>query len=178
MRHFVGFLLTASLTFTGDAKIESGLKPGQKPGPYSFQVVTGPQRGQLMCYVCETADKPMVIVFARELTEPLGKLAAKLDRAVADGKPKDVRGWLTVMGEAKDREEQLVQWGRKHVLKSLPLGIFADPDGPPAYKLHKDAQVTVIVAKDRKAIASFGFRAGELNDKSIGDMMKAVDEMK
>src|SRR5262245_26001532 len=77
----------------------SGPQPGQRPGPYACVQSTGPQRGQSHCYVCETADKPAVIVFARNLTDPLGKLAAKLDAAVAEHKAADLRGWVTFLHE-------------------------------------------------------------------------------
>src|SRR5437016_1986790 len=59
----------------------SGLREGQRPGPYSAVVATGPQRGQSYCYICETADRPAAVVFARSVSEPLGKLAERLDKA-------------------------------------------------------------------------------------------------
>jgi hypothetical protein len=34
-----------------DGPAASGPKTGQKPGPYTFLVATGPERGQLTCYV-------------------------------------------------------------------------------------------------------------------------------
>lgn len=158
--------------------VESGLKPGQRPGPYSFLVATGPQRGQPTCYVCETGDKPMVIVFARATSDSLGKLTAKIDAAVIQKEPKDLRAWLTITAKADGIEDKLVAWGRKHGIKSLPLGVFEDPDGPPAYKLNPAAQVTVILAVNRKAIASFAFRSGELNDENITEIAKAIAAIK
>src|SRR5712691_4508309 len=64
----------------------SGLQPGQRPGPYAAVIATGPQRGQPTCYVCETGERPAVVVFARSLGDPLGRLAVELDRAVGDHK--------------------------------------------------------------------------------------------
>src|SRR5262249_28170165 len=55
------------------APCKSGPHPGPRPGPYSSVVCTGPNRGTLHCYICETADKPAVIIFARHQTETLGK---------------------------------------------------------------------------------------------------------
>src|SRR5262245_35745429 len=73
----------------------SGPQIGERPGPYSFLVASGPQRGQLTCYVCETAEKPGLIVFARSLSDPLAKLVAACDEAVA-ARPKDSMGaWVT-----------------------------------------------------------------------------------
>lgn len=153
--------LAAMLALTADP-IDSGPKPGNKPGPYSFLVVTGPQRGQPTCYVCDAADKPIAVVFARTLGEPLGRLAGKLDALL--GERPESRAWLTLLGRETDDGPKLVEWGRTHAIRSLPLGVFESADGPPAYRLHRDADVTVVLAVKRKVVKIFAFRAGALTD--------------
>ena len=61
-------ILTLALALRAAPPPESGVPIGKRPGPYSFLVATGPQRGQLTCYVCEQheANKPAVIVFSPE----------------------------------------------------------------------------------------------------------------
>lgn len=145
----------------------SGLQIGQRPGPYSFLVATGPERGQPTCYVCETAEKPAVIVFARSVSDPLAKLMVACDEAVAT-RPKDaMRGWLTVLGEKTIGLNDLAKWATKAGLKSVPVGVFDDPIGPPSYKLSNEADMTVIVFVNRKVTANFAFRKGELDDAGI-----------
>lgn len=145
----------------------SGLQIGQRPGPYSFLVATGPERGQPTCYVCETAEKPAVIVFSRSVSNPLAKLMVACDEAVAV-RPKDaMRGWLTVLGEKTIALDELAKWSTKTGLKSVPVGVFDDPVGPPSYKLSDEADVTVIVFVNRKVTANFAFRKGELDDAAI-----------
>src|SRR5215813_14230736 len=75
----------------------SGLQPGQRPGPYAAIVSAGPNRGQLHCFICETADKPAVVVFARKMSEPLGKLVQGLDKAVLANKKAELRSWVTFL---------------------------------------------------------------------------------
>src|SRR5438270_6805883 len=82
-----------------DEPCKSGPQPSQRPGPYSSLVAVGPQRGQQHCYVCEAADRPTVIVFARSLSEPLGKLVQKVDRALPEHKTAELRGWVTFLAE-------------------------------------------------------------------------------
>src|SRR5271167_773182 len=84
---------------------KSGLQPSQRPGPYSSLVAVGPQRGQQHCFICEAADRPVVIVFARDLSEPLGKLVFRLDKAIAAHKSAEMRGWVTVL--AADRQPSI-----------------------------------------------------------------------
>ena len=156
----------------------SGTPVGKRPGPYSFLVATGPQRGQLTCYVCEQheGNKPAAVVFARATSEPLGKLLAKLDAAAIDRKETGCKVWMTLLAEKADLDS-LAKWAQNQGLKACPVGAFEDADGPPSYKLNKDADVTVILFAKQKVVANFAFRAGELNDTAIEEVMKSVPLM-
>ncbi len=156
----------------------SGPQVGQRPGPYACVQSTGPQRGQSHCYICEAADRPAVVVFARGLSEPLGKLVAQLDKALADHKAADPRGWVTFLNEDQPGfDAKVIQWGQKHAVRALPLGIFEDAAGPPSYRLARDADVTVLLAVKQKVVANFAFRAGELNDERAAEVMKALPQI-
>src|SRR4051794_24385566 len=99
MRLFASLIVATILSPAFGDSCVSGPQVGQRPGPYSFLVATGPERGQPTCYVCETAEKPGVIVFARSLSEPLAQVLTACDTAVAT-RPKDaMRAWMTVLGE-------------------------------------------------------------------------------
>jgi hypothetical protein len=73
--------------------------------------------------------------------------------------------------------DALAKWAQRQGIKGAPVGAFEDADGPPAYKLHKDADVTVILFAKQKVVANFAFRAGELDDKAVAGVMKAVPEL-
>lgn len=153
----------------------SGLKSGQRPGPYSSLVSVGPQRGQSHCFICETANRPAVIVFARTLSDPLGKLVRGLDKARADHKDADLRAWVTFLSDDQTAlDPKVVEWGKKNALRDVPLGVFEDVVGPPSYLLARDADVTVLLSVKQKVVRNFAFRAGELNDERIAEILKAV----
>jgi hypothetical protein len=131
-----------SLCFCGescsDEPCASGLQAGQRCGPYAALISTGPQRGQSFCYICETGDKPAVVVFAHTLTDPLGKLVAELDKAVADNKKADLHAWVTLLSERQlELDPKVVKWSERFAIRTVPLGIFEDPLGPPSYRLSK-----------------------------------------
>src|SRR5262249_58063921 len=93
----------------------SGLAPGLRPGPYSFILATGANRGQPTCFICETGEKPAMLVFARAPSDGLGKLVQGLDRALAAHKASDLRGWVTFLGDDQTAmDPQVVKWGRKN----------------------------------------------------------------
>ena len=156
----------------------SGLKKGQRPGPYSAVVCTGTHRGTSHCFICETADRPAVIVFARGLSDPLAKLARGLDRALAEHKKAGLRAWVTFLHDDQSSYDPLVvAWAKKHAIRNVPLAVFEDLDGPPSYKLSRDAEVTVLLYVKQKVVRNFAFRPGELSDARVDAVLKAVPEL-
>ena len=175
---FSTVLLILASACLGAKPCDSGPKPGQRPGPYSALVSVGKDRGQLHCFICETEDRPAVIVFARKLSDPLGKLARGVDRALTDHKDAELRAWVTFLSDDQTAlDPQVVEWSKKHALRNVPLGVFEDVVGPPSYLLARDADVTVLLAVKQKVVRNFAFRAGELNDERIADILKAVPEI-
>jgi len=172
-RWFVGLLFLG--TASAADPCVSGLQPGQRPGPYASLVSVGPQRGESFCFICDTAEHPAVIVFARSLGEPLGKLAAGLDKAVADDKASDLRAWVTLLSDDQTTlDPKAVEWGKKYALHAVPVSVFENLDGPPSYRLSRDADVTVILFVNRKVVANFAYRQGEFNDDRVADVLKAL----
>jgi hypothetical protein len=153
----------------------SGLTPGQKPGPYSAIVAVGTERGQSHCFICDTAEHPAVVIFARHLDDPLAKLVAGVDKLLADNKKAELRGWVTFLHEDQTAfDPQVVDWAKKHAIRNVPMAVFEDPVGPPTYKLSRDADVTIILFTKHKVVNNFAFRSGELTDERIADVLKAV----
>jgi hypothetical protein len=159
-----------------DSPCVSGTPVGQRPGPYSFLVATGPQRGQSFCFICDTGERPAAVVFARRLSEPLGKLLLKFDEAAAQSKDA-LRSWMTVLGEKTVGLDDLAKWSKEIGLKSVPVGVFDDPDGPPSYQLSADAEVTVLLFVNKKVVANFAFRAGEMNDAAVVKVIEVLPKV-
>ncbi len=156
----------------------SGLAPGQRPGPYSSVVSVGAERGQSHCYICDTADRPAVVVFARTPSDALGKLARGLDKALIDHKASELRAWITFLNaDQLTFDPKVVQWSRQLGLRNVPLSVFEDVGGPPTYRLGRDADVTVLLFVKQKVVANFAFRAGELTDKHIAEILQAVPSL-
>ncbi len=153
---------------TAAESLTSGVPVGKRPGPYSFLVATGKERGQSTCFICEQGKKPAVVIFARSLSDPLGKLLLKFDDET--GTRKDFKAWMTLLTPKADLDA-LANWSKTQGLKSVPIGAFEDTDGPPAYLLHKDADVTVMVFANEKVLLNRSFRSGELTLKDVDAMM-------
>lgn len=154
----------------------SGTPVGKRPGPYSFLVATGPEKGKQTCYICEQGNKPTAVVFARKLSDPLGKLLAGLDAETTTRKDSGFKAWMTQLTTTADLDK-LSDWSKKQGLKSVVVGGFEDADGPPAYKLHADADVTVLLFVKEKVVANYAFRVGELTDDTVKDVLKSVPKL-
>jgi hypothetical protein len=157
---------------------KSGPQPNQRPGPYAALVCVGKERGTQHCYICESADRPIVVVFARTLHAPLGKLVKQLDGAVKEHKTSAMRGWVTFLADDQTKMDPLVvKWAQQHAISNVPCAVFEDTVGPPTYLLAKEADVTVILSVKQKVVANFAFRAGELNDAAIAEVLKAIPKI-
>jgi hypothetical protein len=154
----------------------SGVPVGKRPGPYSFLVATGPERGKQTCYICEQETKPTAVVFARSLSAPLGQLLAELDAEVPKRKDAGFKVWMTQLADKADLDG-LAKWAQKQGLKTVPVGTFEDADGPPAYKLHAEADVTVLLFVNEKVVANFAFRKGELTAEAVKVVAKRLPEL-
>jgi hypothetical protein len=175
---FLGVLCVFVVNSLADDPCRSGLRPGQRPGPYAFVLSTGPNRGKSHCYICETADRPAVAVFAHTLSAPLGRLARQLDRALPEHKKADLRAWITVLNDDQPGcDTKVVKWSDQHGLRHLPLGVFEDAGGPPSYRLNRDADVTVLFFVKQKVVSNFAFRAGELTDDKVDEVLKALPQI-
>ena len=181
MRLFFTFacLVVAAPVVAADPVLAPGLVAGQRPGPwYSSLVAVGSQRGQMHCFVCETADRPAVIVFARHLSDPLGKLVQGLDQALLDHKAAELRSWVTFLNEDQTAfDPEVVRWGMKQAVRAVALGVFENVTGPPSYRLSRDAEVTVLLSVKQKVLRSFAFRADELTETAITNVLKAIGEI-
>jgi hypothetical protein len=172
------FLGTACLLASADGPCVSGLAPGLRPGPYSSVVCVGPQRGQSHCYICETEDRPAVVIFARSLDDSLAQLVRGLDKALIAHKAVDLRAWVTFLAEDQSAmDAKILDWAKRQAIKNVPLGVFEDLGGPPSYKLNRDADVTVLLFVQQKVVRNFAFRVGELKEERIAEVLKAVPEI-
>jgi hypothetical protein len=175
----VGSLLAfGSLGLAGGTSCKSGLAAGKRPGPYSSLVATGEHRGTQHCFICEAGDRPVVIVFARAQSDALGRLLHQIDRALAELRKSELRAWATFLSnDQPGLDPQLVNFSKKHAIGNIPLAVFEDAGGPPSYRLAGEAEVTVMVSVKQRVVANFAYRAGELNDAAIAQVMRSVRDV-
>lgn len=164
----------AFLLFTAAAPPVSGPAAGEKPAPYSFVICTGTHRGKLHCLVCEAAEKPFIIFFARQPTAALGALARRCEEASRSAKGADGRGWVTfLLPDQSAFDAQARRFASDHKLGSFAVGVFEDTGGPPDYKLAAGALLTVVVARGEKVRHTFSFGPGDADAEGAQAVLSA-----
>src|ERR1051325_1022748 len=101
-------MIPVALALAAADPCKSGPQPDQRPGPYSSLVCVGKERGTQHCYICEAAARPTIIVFARSMSEPLGKLVKKFDGALTEHKTAELRAWVTFLADDQTKLDQQI----------------------------------------------------------------------
>jgi hypothetical protein len=189
MRMFFAMAAAAAMVFAGVASAEdlkSGLQPGDSIGAFDVEKCGGAaddgvKVGSKLCYRCRLGARPMVMVFTKNADDKLAKLVAELDKTVTDKADTKLAAFVNLIGEdAADLKTKVEKFEKDHKAGKIALVVPKDqPNGPESYKLSKDADVTVIIAKDGKVAANHALKADGLNDeaikKIIADATKVVE---
>jgi len=176
----LAFALLASTVLAEDTKtVNSGPKVGSElAGPFHPLNVTGAKAGKKHCLYCENGNNPVAMIFAREVTPNLKKLIKKIDDCTAKNSGCEM-GSFVVFCSNEDEEalsKKLQDFAKEGDLKKVVLSID-NPAGPKGYEVSKDADVTVILYKERTVKANYAFKKGELKEKDIEAIVKDIPKI-
>jgi hypothetical protein len=181
MRRILSVAFVASAMFAGAlfaAELKSGLQPGDAPPPYNVKDVTGPSEGKSLCYRCKYGARPVVNIFAREMTPEVVALVKEIDGLVAKNEDKKMAAFVTLLTNDPDKDEaKLKEIAKKEGLKNVPLTVFDGVAGPDGYKIAEKANLTVTMWVESGVKASHAFAKGEYktaNAKAILDDTKKI----
>lgn len=159
-------MLAAGLVFAGELK--SGLPVGESVPPFNVRDITGPSKGETLCYRCKYGSRPVVTVFTREVNDSVTELVSKIDGVVGKNKDAKMAAFVCVITEDSDKvEKQLEGIAKDKSIKNVPLTIIEGTTGPEEYKLSKDAAVTVMMWVDGKVKVNEAFDKAKLDAKTI-----------
>jgi hypothetical protein len=160
--------------------VKSGLQAGEAvTSIFEPLNVNGEYAGEQYCLVCENGANPVAMIFAREASEPLVRLIARLDAATAKHRDQDMGSFVVFLSDQEGLSQRLKEIARKQSLKHLVLSIH-DPTPPDGFEVSSEADVTVVLYREFKVLANHAFRKGELSDaaaeKILADVPKILAE--
>lgn len=167
MRLFLILAVAFSITTIAHAEtaVFSGPQVGEVMPPFRVMGVYDDNAGKESEVIQLIDGKPVLLVFVHKLTRPGIALTRSLTQYANDlGKDKAVTGiiWLT---DDKAKAEQYLTKARKSLNFQVPVGISVDGiEGPGAYGLNRNVELTILVGKADKVTANFALVQPSLSE--------------
>src|SRR6266852_7092372 len=106
------------------------------------------------------------MVFAREISDPLTSLVKKIDAATAKHTDCSMGSFVVFMSDDEGLEAKVKDLVDKEKLEKIVLTID-NAQGPPRYKIAKEADVTVVLYDKQNVKVNYAFKKGKLKDKDV-----------
>jgi hypothetical protein len=171
---FLALALLASGSLAAE-ELKSGPQPGKQLVPFNPLHCNGPHTGQKVDLVEKNGANPVALVFAREVTGPLLDLVKKLDEAAGQNQAARLGSFVVFCSDDEGLERRLKELAGKEGLKHVILTIDA-PEGPRGHHVARDAEVTVILYKQRTVTVNHAFKKGELQPAHVDKIIRELKE--
>lgn len=175
-------LLIAAVLGTAPLLAEEGIKSGLQVGdtfiPFTVQDVTGPRKGNSLCYGCAFGKHSVINIQAKTINAELVSVLKQLDSLVDDAgsiKGESKHAFLVYLTEEPDlAEKELAALAKAEGLKNIPLTIYDELSGPPPYKLADAADVTVMMWNDTKVTTNLAFSKAGMNAVAVNQILSSA----
>src|SRR5215831_17568118 len=155
-------------------QIRSGLPAGSPTESIPVSDVTGPYKGERICYVCEFETDPNVLAFFRDTSDETAKLIVELNRLYVKNKARNFKAVAMIVAgsESKKWLENL----NKTEKLEIPLTFFTK--GPKdvaarVYKLNPEVQNTFLVTVNRTVAGN----VSDIGAGEFGQVVQATEQM-
>lgn len=116
------------------------------------------------------------MIFAREISDDLTGLVKKIDAATAAHKKQRMGSFVVFLSDDEKLEKRLKTLAADENIKNTVLSID-NPAGPKAYKVNKQADVTVVLYDRQTVKYSHAYRKGELNSQATQHVLAELKKM-
>jgi hypothetical protein len=158
-------------------ELKSGPQVGQKiPGPFHPLNVTSKHAGKKFCQVGRHGNKPVAMIFAREVTNPVIRLIKEIDTCTRMNMKGQMGSFVVFLNDREGLEKELKELADRENIKYTVLTIDS-PSGPLSYQIAKDAEVTVVLYTKWMVKANYAFKKGALKDKDIEKIIADVKKI-
>ncbi|MCC9605175.1 hypothetical protein LOC68_24275 [Blastopirellula sp. JC732] len=127
-------------------EVKSGPEVGSQPAPFVVEDVTGPAKGETLCYRCRYSGRPTIAIFARDMDANVQDLVKQIDSTVAKNSDQKLSAFVVMLSDSPaDCKGELEKVAAANKIEETPLTVFKDSKGPKPYKVSKDAKVSVMM---------------------------------
>ena len=154
-RVFAVAALMATLVLPASAAVVSGLEVGAPTISIPVLDVTGPYKGQAICYVCEFQGDPNVLAFFRDTGDATAQLIVELNALYVKNKDRNFKAVaMIIAGDTAKPWLEALQ-AKEHL--QIPLVVLRRGPKDVAvrlYSLSPDVDNTFLVTVDRSVAAN------------------------
>jgi hypothetical protein len=155
--------------------LESGLNVGDYIPTFYSRVVTGSLMNQSVCYVCRSGRRPVVMILMRDMKRGCRPLLKNIDRLVDINRASGIRGFGVMISENPFGSISKVQTFAFNNKISMPLTVAPlSVASPSCQAIHPDAEISVVLYRNREVVKTFPFRAGELTYDRTREVIEEV----
>lgn len=144
--------------------------------PYFYvRAVTGPMMNRSVCYVCRNGQRPVVMVLMQKLTPAARDLLVEIDGVVNVSRAQGLRCFGVFVSDEPMQAVSNVQTFAFDGKIEMPLTVGAPMVAlPTCQNLNPEADVTVVLYRRRKVVASYAFRDETLDRESVEQLATTI----
>lgn len=147
---------TVSNSFAADDPVFSGPQAGEPLVPFTVTGVYDDAAGKDFNPVAEAGGKPSMLVFVHSLTRPGFALTRALTQYASSIKDPAAYTCIVWLSDNPAETERYLTMARGSLRVNVPLGVSTDGvEGPGAYGLNRNVELTILIAKDNQVTANF-----------------------
>jgi len=155
--------------------LKSGLEVGDYIPTFYSRVVTGSMMNKSVCFVCRSGRRPVVMILMRDIKREHRPLLKNINRLVDLNRGTGFRGFGVMISENPFGSISKVQTFAFNNKISMPLTVAPlSVASPSCQAIHPDAEISVVLYRNREVVKTFPFRAGELTYDRSRDVIDEV----
>jgi len=109
-----------------------------------------------------------VCVFTRTLSDDLASLVKQIDAEVEKNESQKMAAFVVLLSDHPDTEDaKLKALAKDHKIENVPLTVFRDSKGPENYKISPEAEVTVLMWRERSVKVNHAFAKGKFDKNAV-----------
>src|SRR5262245_56863757 len=102
------------------------------------------------------------MIYAREISDPLTGLVKKMDEAISQYSKQKPGSFVVFCNDDPAFRSKLEELAVREKIRHVPFAI-ENAEGPACYRISRDAEVTVILYRNKTVKANYAFRKGGLD---------------
>jgi hypothetical protein len=156
------------------AEVRSGLAIGTSTQSIPVSDVTGPYKGERICYVCDFENAPNVLAFIRDPSDEAARLIVQLNQLYLRNKDRNFKA-VVMMVAGAGTKKWLEELSRSEKLE-IPLTFFTKGPNDVAgrvYMLNPDVRNTFLLTVNRTVAAN----VSDIGPGEFSQIVNATEEM-